>query len=212
MAKCTWVGQSELAYYNSGEAAKIVADFPEKVDRFLYLLTSFWSPDMWSDAAIMRRRWTCTQSAFPLPNPNACSSYLYLFVRAPTSRRIGDSRSDSVSRRREAHARPVRHFTLMRLPFSNQACTSILKVQMIFQIRRWRANRRKSTVARDKNESLNLLKQSSTKELSNFALAGWRDGWTRRGFQNRKMGSRKNAKGSCKLTNQSLTRVGFRKI
>ena len=164
MAKCTWIGQSELAYYNSGEAAKIVADFPEKVDCFLNFLTSFWSSDMWSDAAIMRRRWTCTQSAFPLPNPNACSSYLYLFVRAPTSRRIGDSRSDSVRRRRKVHAHPLRHFTLMRLSLPNQASTSILKVQTNYQIRRWRANRRKSTVARDKNESLNLLKQSSTKE------------------------------------------------
>ena len=137
--------------------------------------------------------------------------FILLFV-TPTSRRTGDSRSDSVRRRREAHAHPLRHFTLLRLPLPNQACTSILKVQTNYQIRRWRAYSSKSTVARDKNESLNLLKQSSTKELSNFALAGWRDGWTRRGFQNRKMGSRKNAKGSCKLTNQSLTRVGFRKI
>ena len=165
MAKCTWVWKSELAYNNAGEAAKIVADFPEKVDRFLNFLTSFWSSDMWSDAAIMRRRWTCTQSAFPLPNPNTCSSHLYLVYRIPTtSRWISDSRSDSVRRRREAHAHPLRHFTLMRLPFPNQACTSILKVQTNYQIRRWRANRRKSTVARDKNESLNLLKQSSTKE------------------------------------------------
>ena len=81
MAKCTWVGQSELAYYNSGEAAKIVVNFQEKVDRFLYFLTSVRLSDMWSDAAIMRRRWSSTQSAFPLPNPNACSSYLYLVVR-----------------------------------------------------------------------------------------------------------------------------------
>ena len=81
MAKCTWIGQSELAYYNSGEAEKIVMNFQEKVDRFLNFLTSFWSSDMWSGAAIMRRRWTCTQSAFPLPNPNTCSSHLYLVVR-----------------------------------------------------------------------------------------------------------------------------------
>ena len=164
MAKCTWVGQSELAYYNSGEAAKIVADFPEKVDRFLNFLTSFRLSNMWSGAAIIRRRWSSTQSAFPTQNLNTCSSHLYLFVRAPTSCRIGDSRSDSVRHRHETHARPVRHFALLRLSLPNQAGTSLLNVQMNFQTRRWRAYSRKSTVARDKNESLNLLKQSSTKE------------------------------------------------
>ena len=163
MAKCTWVGQSELAYYNSGEAAKIVANFPEKVDRFLNFLTSFWSSNMWSDAAIMRRRWSSTQSAFPTQNLNTCSSHLYLVVRN-THFAAGDSRSDSVRRRHEAHAHPLRHFTLMLLPLPNQAYTSILKVQTNYQIRRWRANSSQSTVARDKNESLNLLKQSSTKE------------------------------------------------
>ena len=81
MAKCTRVGQSELAYYNSGEAAKIVVNFQEKVDRFLYFLTSFRSADMWSDAAIMRCRWSSTQSAFPPQNLNTCSSHLYLVVR-----------------------------------------------------------------------------------------------------------------------------------
>ncbi len=62
---------------------------------------------------------------------------IFILIRIPTtSRWISDSRSDSVRRRREAHAHPLRHFTLMRLPFPNQACTSILKVQTNYQIRR----------------------------------------------------------------------------
>ena len=67
-----------------------MVDFPEKVDRILNFLTSFRSSDMWSGAAIIRRRRSSTQSCFPPQNLNTCSSRLYLVIR--TTRFAADRR------------------------------------------------------------------------------------------------------------------------
>ena len=143
---------------------------------------------------------------------NTCSSYLYLVVRTTyfaadrrQSSRLSPLPSQSRSSSTQALYSLAPAFTQSSMHFDFESVDELSDKKRT-------SKQKKINSSADKNESLNLLKQSSTKEYSNFALAGWRNGWTRRGFQNRKMGSRKKSKGSCKLTNQSLTRVGFRKI